>query len=180
MGEWIDPRRSASGRAPRSFAVGYLKGSGDALVYGALVAAALCFAAALLYRNPSPLLGAPVALYCAYRYYPMVESRRPQLGADSNGLFIDGLGFLNWADIANVELFETSVRSIMLATLRIRLKGPLDDAVARPQRVEAWRSGMTRVWSRRRDAAGDRLEVTLHPLSNNPAELAGRITAFLR
>lgn len=162
----------------RPFAVGYSKGAGEALVYGAVVFAAICAAAAMLQGDARALWGIVPAIVCAYRYYPMVEARRPQLGANGDGLFVAGIGFIDWAAIRQVDLFETSVRNIRLSSLRISLNRTLEEAIARPQDRPVWRAFMTRSWSVKRWPGGDGLEVELHPLAANPHDILSRIAAY--
>ncbi len=180
------PSRGAGGEAPsgpgyaepRPFAVGYSKGAGEALVYGAVVFAGICAAATMLQGEARILFGILPAIACAYRYYPMVEAKKPQLGANGDGLFVAGIGFIDWAAIRQVDLFETSVRNIRLSSLRISLNQSLEDAVARPQARPAWRALMTRSWSVKRWPGGDGLEVELHPLAANPHDILNRIAAY--
>ncbi|NRG19710.1 hypothetical protein HPQ64_18625 [Rhizobiales bacterium] len=168
-----------SRRDPRPFAVGYRRGAGEPLVYGAVVVAGIFVAAAMIQHEPLLLLGIGPALWCAYRYYPMIEARMPRLGANADGLFVDGIGFLDWSAIDGIELYETSVRNIHLSSLRITLNRPFGEAVSRPQALAPWRRFMTRSWSLRHGEAADGLEVELHPLAANPHEVRDRIMDYL-
>ncbi|MBA5776328.1 hypothetical protein H2509_04220 [Stappia sp. F7233] len=168
-----------AGRTPRPFAIGYRKGAGEALVYGALVAGLLCVVAAVLHGSGLILLGVLPAGFCAYRFYPMVETRTPQLGANAEGLFVEGIGFIYWQSIAQVDLFQTSVRNIRLAALRVTLNGSLEDSLAKRLERPSVRMLMTRSWKVRRWPGGDGLEVELHPLDGDPHEILERVRDFL-
>ncbi|MXN66025.1 hypothetical protein GR183_14015 [Stappia sp. GBMRC 2046] len=166
-------------RDPRPFAVGYRRGAGEPLVYGAVVVAGIFVAAAMIQHEPLILLGILPALWCAYRYYPMIEAKMPRLGANADGLFVDGIGFLDWSSIGSVDLFETSVRNMHLSSLRIVLNRPFEDAISRPQTRAPWRQLMTRSWSLHPGDTVDGLEVELHSLAANPHEVHDRIMDYL-
>lgn len=179
----LEEHRPASSRLPRRdprpFAVGYRRGAGEPLVYGAVVVAGIFVAAAMIQHDPLLLLGILPALWCAYRYYPMIEARMPRLGANADGLFVDGIGFLDWSSIGSVDLFETSVRNMHLSSLRIVFNRPLEEAVSRHQARAPWRQLMTRSWSLHHGETADGLEVELHSLAANPREVHDRILDYL-
>lgn len=168
-----------AGRTPRPFAVGYQRGAGEGLVFGAAVAGILCVVAAFLQNSPVPLAGLLPAGLFAYRFYPLIETKRPQLGANIDGLFIEGAGFVDWRAIAQVDLFQSSVRNIRIAALRVTLNRSLEDAVAKPIARPFWRRLMTRSWKVRRWPGGDGLEIELHPLAGDPHEILERVRDYL-
>ncbi len=160
---------------PKPFAVGYRKGTGEGLVYGGLFAAALGGVAIATGSGPAFLVLVAAGLAATFHYYPLVEARRPQLGANGDGLFIEGIGFIDWAEIADLELYRTSVRSIALTNLIVTLTRPLEDAVVRREKQPVWRALMTRSYTRK---APTRLEVPLHTLQGPADEIFARLRAY--
>ncbi|MEP3280181.1 MAG: hypothetical protein ABJN26_11505 [Stappiaceae bacterium] len=162
--------------AIKPLAIGYRSGSGESLVYGSFMAAALGVLLAFITDEPWFLVLAAVGLGGAYYYRPYVESKRPQLGANADGLYLERLGFIAWADIADIQLFETSVRSIQLQTLKISLNRPLKETISKPEKPNVFRYLMARCWRR----TGPRsVDIAIHSLEANPDNLLARLRSFL-
>ncbi len=159
----------------RPFAVGYRKGAGEGLVYGGIVAALLAGFVAAYNEEPGLYVISVLALMMSFYYFPLIEKGQPQLGANADGLFVRGIGFIDWAEIAQLEVFKSAVRSIRLSTLIVHLRRPLDDVVAKPEKAPWWRSLMARPYRRKGE---DRLEIALHPLQGVPDEVLERLKAF--
>lgn len=160
---------------PKPFAVGYRKGSGEGLVYGGLVAAAIG-AVAFATGSAAGFLGLSlIGLMTTFYFYPLVETGRPQLGANDDGLFIEGIGFIDWAEIADLELFRTSVRTIVMANLIVTLTRPLEDAVVKPERLATWRRVTSRCYKRQSPVL---IEIPLHPLRGDADEVFARLRAY--
>lgn len=159
----------------RPFAIGYRKGTGEGPVYGGLVAAVLSGFAAAYAGEPRAYVITALALVLAFYSYPQVETGRPQLGANENGLFVAGIGFIAWAEIAHLELFNSSVRQIRLSTLIITLHRPLEAVVSTRENVPWWRLAMARSYRRKGDR---RIDVPLHPLQGEPGEVLMRLEAY--
>ncbi len=159
----------------RPFAVGYRKGSGEGLVYGGILAALLAGFVAAYNHEPGLYIISALALMMSFYYFPLIEKGQPQLGANADGLFIGGIGFIGWAEIAQLEVFNTAVRSIRLSTLIVHLHRPLADVVAKPQKAPWWRKPMARPYRRKGDM---RIEVALHPLQGAPEQIFERLKAF--
>lgn len=160
---------------PRPFAVGYRKGTGDGLVYGGLFAAALGALAFGMGSGTGFLLLTLAGLAGTYHFYPLVEARRPQLGANEDGLFVAGIGFIDWAEVADLELFRTSVRSIVMNNLIVTLARPLEDAVVKHEKLAPWRALMARCYKRKSPL---RLEISLHPMRGDADEIYTRLRAY--
>jgi hypothetical protein len=160
---------------PKPFAVGYRKGSGEGLVYGGLFIAAIGAMAFLAGSGAGFLVVTAAGLVATFHFYPLVEAGRPQLGANDDGLFIEGIGFIDWAEIAELELFRTSVRSIMMTNLIVTLARPLGDAVIKREKQEWWRVLTTRCY---KPTAPQQLLIPLHPLQGEPDEIFKRLRAY--
>ena len=164
------------GARPRPFATGYRSGTGEGPVYGGLVAAVLTGFLAAYWGEPRLYVLTVLALILSFYFFPLVEIRRPQLGANDDGLFIAGIGFIAWAEIAHLELFNSAVRQIRLSTLIVTLHRPLEEAVAKPESTAWYRALMTRAYTRKGDKC---LKVPLHPMKGTPEEIFGRLQAYL-
>ncbi|MEM8785480.1 MAG: hypothetical protein AAGF19_06470, partial [Pseudomonadota bacterium] len=101
----------------RSFETGFSPGTADSLVVGAYFFSALMVFAGLVrgapIMFPIAILPALVGTY----HYPMVKKDLPQLRIDQDGLFVDGLGTLAWADIRTVLFRESYVRMMSNAVV---------------------------------------------------------------
>ncbi len=170
----VEPETGPQAGTP--LAIGYRSGSGDTLVYGSFMVAALGVLLAFTTEQPWFLILAACGFWGAYYYHPYIETKRPQLGANQNGLYLERLGFLSWGDIADMELFETSVRSIRLQTLKVSLHRPLSDSVAKPEKFNPFRVLMIRCW---RQTGATSLEIAVHTLEANPNNLLHRLRSFM-
>lgn len=166
--------RSGGQEAPRSFAVGYERQSGDMLVYGGIAVAAIGVLAVAL--NGSGIFGFFIlaGLVSAAYFWPLTERLRPQLGGSPQGLYVDRIGIIGWPAIADLDLHVTALRSIRIATLRVRLAVPLDQAVVAVETVPLSKVLTTRNWKLK----GDVLEVRLHTLTGPPDRVFQRLKAI--
>lgn len=165
--------------APVPFTVSYNRQQSESIFYGCLVLGA-CFAAVGV-AGGLPLLAfaslAPFAF--AYWHFPMIEKGKPQLGANEEGLYVERIGFIDWAAIRMTDVKRTSVRNIELVRLDVLLTRPLDAATAKAQTFPFWKKFMMRNWKRiKREHGRELIEIDLHTLSANPDEILSRIRAF--
>ncbi|WP_162901310.1 hypothetical protein [Breoghania sp. L-A4] len=160
---------------PRPFAIGYRKGTGEGLVYGGLFVAGLGGVAVATGSGPAFLVLIAAGLLATFHYYPLVEAGRPKLGANAGGLFIEGIGFIDWAEIADLELYRTSVRSIVLSNLIVTLTRPLEDAVVKREAQPVWRMLMARCYTRKTPT---RIEVPLHTMQGDAEEILALLRAY--
>ena len=168
-------RRAAAGPgSPRAFAAGYERQSGDMLVYGGLAVAGIGVVAALVNGSDAFLIATAAGFASAAYFWPLVERRRPQLGASAAGLYVDRIGIIGWPAIEAIDLHETMLRTMRLSTLRVRLRVPLEKAVAVAEPVPLSKRFTTRNWK----LSGNVLEVRLHTLSMRPDDVYERIRAF--
>lgn len=156
--------------APRPELPAYLK-EGFVLSYGreeagrfhALAAITAVAGAAYVAYGAEFLLAIAVLAGCAaYYFFPFTE-RRVRLGANQYGLFIDGLGLLDWRAIAEVNLINYSIRTIDIQELQIKLRVPMNSALLVDwRRLPIWRLLMRLPWSMGYDEI---IRVKLQPFS---------------
>lgn len=114
---------------PVPFAIGYNRSQGEGLVYGCMLLGLIMVVVGIAADLPLLSLAALVPLGIAYWHYPMVEKGHPQLGANEDGLFVERIGFINWAAVHEIDIKRTSVRNIILVRLEIQLNCPLKEAI---------------------------------------------------
>ncbi|MDD7911201.1 MULTISPECIES: hypothetical protein [Pseudovibrio] len=172
-----DPWDDAANPQPESFATGYSRGAGEGLVYGggAVALGAILFS---VFGYPLAALLAIGAAAVAIWFYPTVL-KEPQIGGRSDGLFVDGIGFIDWASITEMSLHTTAVRSILLTKLHIRLNTDLQKAVSKPQKLPFWRMVMMKNWVLKQDEDGmQTIIVNMHTLRMPAEQVLSRLRRF--
>jgi hypothetical protein len=162
--------------APRSGLPSYLQ-EGFILPYSKSEAArfhvlaaitAATFAAWLTWGYQLLSITAILAGCSAYYFFPFTE-RRPRLGANQYGLFIDGFGLIAWRAIDDIKLVTYSVRTLEMEELQIRLKQPLNSALLVDwRRLPIWRLLMRLPWTMGYDNI---VRVNLQPFTPTPDEI---------
>lgn len=164
---------------PSPFTIGYERRNSEIIVYGC-VFVVLMFAVIGFVTGTYLLLFAalgPAAI--AYWHFPMLERHRPQLGANEEGLFVDRIGFLDWAAIRMIDLSKTTVRGNSLIRLNILLNRPLENAVTSGQHTPLWKKFTMRNWKRsKREHGRELIAINLHTLVGDPDEVLSRIRSF--
>ncbi|MEO9530015.1 hypothetical protein [Roseibium sp.] len=164
---------------PVPFTVGFNRSQSEILVYGSLLLGVLFAAIGIV--GGMPLLAiagiAPIAI--AYRHYPMIEKGKPQLGANEDGLYVERIGFIDWAAIRMTDVKRSTVRNVEIVRLDVLLTRSLDNAVIKAQSVPFWKKFMMRNWKRTpREHGRELLAINLHTLSADPEEILERIRAY--
>ena len=160
---------------PLAFQTGYQRQSGEGLVFGGVGVALIGVLAALTRAEPAFLVITAAGLIASGYFYPLVERHRPVLAGDDRGLYIDGLGVIDWSAISGIDRTDRAVRSILTTTLSIRLNRPSQEAVIYPAAGAWWRQLTTRIWKVR----GDRIDLQVHTLTMKPDQLMEKVTGFL-
>lgn len=162
------------GGEPQSFAVGYRPHTGDMMVYGGGMMTLVGVMAAVVQGSPVFFLISIVGSLCALYFHPTIDLRTPQLGADTQGIFIARFGMIPWAEIAEIGVQHRALRTMHLSTLIVRTRRPLQEAIAVPDRI-----GMVRRLSaanaRRKGGA---IHVSLHTLALPPEAIGERLDAL--
>ncbi len=133
------------------FSLAYSRKAGEYRFPSALIAA-IFFVACFVYYGSQVFLVLAVATACAaYYYFPLME-RKPRIGANQYGIFIDGFGLIGWNSVADISLSTYAVRSIEMKELHIKLNRPLERALLVDwRRVAIWRMLMKLPWSMTHD-----------------------------
>jgi len=175
----VKDTNSENPNGPKPFAIGYIRSTGEALVIGGLFFG-FGFVVLGLFGGVKPLAAlAIVPLLVSFWHYPMIDRSQPQLGANEQGLFVERIGFIDWASIDQMTLHQSSVRSIELVGLEISLTSALPDAVNEKHMFPLWKSVMTRNWKLSRQADGtDHLTIKLNTLAGDPEEILQRLQAY--
>jgi len=161
------------------FTVSFNRRQSEGIVFGCALLGLAFAAAGLAGGLPLLALAALAPFAIAYWHYPMVEKGKPQLGANEEGLYVERIGFIDWAAIRMMDVKRTSVRNIELVRLDVLLTRPLDAAVAKAQTFPIWKKIMMRNWKRiKREHGRELIEIDLHTLSADPDEILSRIRAF--
>ncbi|WP_395174323.1 hypothetical protein [Roseibium alexandrii] len=165
--------------APAPFTIGYDRRNSEAIVYGCMLLAGLFAVVSVVSGMYLLLFAALGPAVIAYWHFPMLEKKRPQLGANEDGLFVDRIGFIDWGAIRMIDLTRTSVRSIELIKLNVLLTRPLEDAVTQGQYTPLWKRFTMRNWKRsKREHGRELISVNLHTLVGDPDEVLTRIRTF--
>lgn len=140
---------------------------------------ALVFAGLAITRD-IPVLGllALVPAGAFYHNLPLLKSGKPRLGAGQYGLFIDGLGLLQWRAIGAIDLVENEFRGTLYRDLEVALNEPVSDALILDWRVRPLARRLMRLpWSWR---SGGIIRVPLDILDRPPREIHAAVLRMWR
>lgn len=161
------------------FTVGFNRGQSEGLVYGSLLLGIMFAGIGVVGDLPLLAVAGLAPLGIAYWHFPMIEKGRPQLGANEDGLYVERIGFIDWAAIRMTDVKRTSVRNMELVRLDVLLTRPLDNAVTKAQSFPVWKKFMMRNWKRTpREHGRELIAINLHTLAADPEEILSRIRAF--
>jgi hypothetical protein len=169
---------SGGGAAPagRGFAVGYRKNSGDMMVYGGGVVTLIGVLATVVNAQPVFMLASLAGTLSAFYFWPTLDARRPQLGADPRGIYVARVGLISWDAIADWRVERRALRTMNLATLEIRLKCPLREALEAAEVVPL----AERLTARNEKVSAQTIRVTLHTLAMPDDEIEARLRSLAR
>ncbi len=150
------------------YSVTYGREEIQAPVYFIAVLAAAFLAAAIVTGSTLWLVLGVAAAGVAYYNVPLIE-RRPIVGANQYGIFIQGLGLIRWSAIDSLELTELAVRASTIHELQIGLKTRLSSALVTDWRkMPFWRSLMRLPWHMSRPNV---IGVNLEPFDKEPEDV---------
>ena len=86
---------------PVPFTVGFNRSQSESIVYGSLILGILFAVIGIVGNLPLLALAALAPLAIAFWHYPMIEKGKPQLGANEDGLYVERIGFIDWAAAAD-------------------------------------------------------------------------------
>lgn len=159
---------------PRPFATGYKPSSGDMMVYGGGAMTVVGVLAAALNDAPGFLVISVIGSLSALHFYPLVDTRAPQLGASPDGLYVARIGVVAWDAIRSMHVERRAIRTMHLSTLVVELDKPLAEAVVLPESVPL----LKRLTSRPARVRGNTIRVDLHALAMAPDVVEARLLAF--
>jgi len=144
------------------------------MVYGGGVLTLVGVLATVVNAEPAFMLASLAGTFSAFYFWPTLDTRRPQLGADQRGIYVARVGLVRWDAIADWRVERRALRTMRLATLEIRLSTRLPEALAAadsPPLTE-------RLSARNEKVSGDRIRVTLHSLAMPDNEIEARLRSL--
>lgn len=140
----------------------------EAPVYVVALLAAALLAAGFVTGGTLWLALGVAAAGVTYYNVPLLE-RRPTMGANQYGIFIQGLGLIRWRAIDSIDLVEVAMRANTTHELQIGLKERLSSALVTDWRKQPfWRSLMRLPWTMSRSNV---VGVNLDPFNKEPDEV---------
>lgn len=175
----MPPRAELPNYLKEGFVVPYA--ADQALRFHAAAGTSAISAALFFYFGRDVFLVFAVVLACvAYYFYPLAE-RKPRLGANQYGVFIDGFGLVAWRSIGDITLATIAVRTIETSELHIKLNDPLFKSLVVDWRnLPVWRLLMRLPWVMTHDNI---IRVNLQPFEAPPEEvqrIVARMWKFYR
>lgn len=150
------------------FSVTYGREEIQAPVYVVAGLAAVLLTAAVITGSTLWMVLGVAAAGVAYYNVPLLE-RRPAVGANEYGIFVQGLGLIRWSAVDSIELVELAVRASTIHELQIGLKTRLSMALVTDWRQQPfWRSLMRLPWSM---ARSNTVGINLEPYNQEPEEI---------
>ncbi len=134
--------------------------------------------AALLYASLANgsvmLLLASGLIGCfVFHSFPLLETGKPRLAANPDGLFIEGLGRLAWRDVAAIDVVDVSVRGSVYSEAEISLSEPLAVALLEDDReIPLHRRLMRKPFYLR---SGPKIRVPLNVFDHEPDEIVNSL-----
>ncbi|MCF3936104.1 hypothetical protein L1787_22185 [Acuticoccus sp. M5D2P5] len=162
------------GGTPTPFVAGYKPHQGDLMVYGGGVATLIGVLATVVQVNPVFLVISLMGTFSALYFWPTLDPRVPQLGADLRGIYVARVGIIRWEAIADMKVEWHALRTMQLSTLVLKVDGPLKDALAYREKVPL----LHRVSAHNARVSGSTVKVTLHTLNMDPAVIEKRLVAL--
>ncbi|TYC52778.1 hypothetical protein FMN50_16415 [Rhodobacterales bacterium] len=165
---------------PVPFTVSFNSTQSKGIVFGSLAIGIMFAAIGLIADIPLLILAAAAPLASAYWYYPMIETGRPQLGANEDGLYVERIGFIDWGAIRMTDVKRKKVRNVVEQIhLDVLLTRSMEAAVNKGQTTPLWKKYMMRNWKRtKREHGRELIAIDLRTLDADPDEILTRIRAF--
>lgn len=142
----------------------------------ALIAAA--FVGAGVARDVPALAALALVPASAFFYnLPLLETGKPRLGAGQYGMFLEGLGLVQWRAIDGIDLVPCEVRGSLFHELHVSLKASLDASLILDWRQRPLpRRFMRLPWSQRKGI----IRVPLDIMDKPPAEIHATLLRMWR
>jgi hypothetical protein len=111
---------------------------GSARVYGVGGFGVFLLVTAFFQQSVVLFLLALAALAFAAYNFPLIETDRTRIGANQYGIFVEGLGLIDWRDIEDIKLVSIAVRTMMTHELMIKLDQPIPRSLLADWRKMPW------------------------------------------
>ncbi|MEL6373035.1 MAG: hypothetical protein AAFR04_03620 [Pseudomonadota bacterium] len=142
------------------------------------LASAASLAAYIVWERLISLLLVVLFGVAAFYFYPLTEKERPQLGAGEYGIFIGGLGIIDWRGVSDIHMRERAVRTIIVRELCVDLARPLDEALLRDWRLASIVRLLMRLpWRMEGD---QRIIIKTEPLAEPGTKILARLIELRR
>ena len=155
------PPRPQRPSGERAFATGYRAHTGDMMVYGGGVLTLIGVLATVVNGNPLALGASFVGSLSALYFWPTLDTRRAQLGASRQGVFVARIGIIPWSAVHELRVERRALRTMRLATLHITTDRPPLEAVSAADVVPL----SERFTARNARVSGRTIKVQLHTLA---------------
>ena len=156
-------------RDARGYTVAYSSDETQFPVYVIAFLTAACLAAAWVTGLAIWLALGAAGAGIVYYNFPLLETKRMQIGANEYGVFIRDFGIIRWRAVDRIDLVPIALRALTFHELHIALSLPLGSAlVADWRRVPLHRSLMRLQWSMTHNNV---IRVRVDPLEQPPDEI---------
>jgi hypothetical protein len=151
------------------FSVSYGQEDSEFPVYAMAALAAGCLAAGWFTSLTIWFALGIVAAGFAYYNLPLLETKRPVIGANQYGVFIQSFGLIHWRAIDKIDLVAIAERMATVHELQIGLRVPVTSALVADWRKQpVYRSLMRLPWSMTSD---NKVRVRLVQFGTPPEEI---------
>jgi hypothetical protein len=156
-------------RDTSGYTVTYSRDETQFPVYVLAFLAAVCLAAAWVTGAGIWFALGVAAAAVTYYNFPLLETERPQIGANQYGIFIRDFGVIRWRAVERIDLIPIALRALTIHELHIALRMPLGSAlIADWRKVPIHRMLMRLQWSM---AHNNVIRVRVDPLEQPPDEI---------
>ncbi len=161
--------------AGRVFTADYDRSQVATRVWMPLGLAAILGMAGLLASMPYISIAAGVLTFISLRHWPLTRDDCPALRLDGDGAEIDGLGRVNWRDIASVNRGLVQVKALKLPALDIEFRKPLQE-ILEPTDVTRLRPWEIRAFKLRSDG---KIRIDLSKIQDSPEDIQDAFRYFI-
>ncbi len=152
----------------RRFSIPFHPRTAELSVYGGFAAGA--FSLLMLYTSGNLffLVLAMAGLLSAYYFYPILDTKSTQLGADTRGIYIRHLGYIPWFMVKSFHVQRIAVRSVEKARLQIKLRANWRQALQMDKSIPVTNRFMYRIWKTKSE---DMLDIKLEHLNDSSRKI---------
>ncbi len=160
------------------FSVSYGQEDSEFPVYAMAALAAGCLAAGWFTALTIWFALGIIAAGFAYYNLPLLETKRPVIGANQYGVFVQSFGLIRWRAIDRIELVAIAERMATVHELQIALNAPVTSALVADWRKQPfYRSLMRLPWTMTYD---NKVRVRLAQFGTPPEEIHRTLLRMLR